>query len=115
MQVRTSSIMKGLILLMSLLQIAGVLQGAGPANNLFPSFADKHTIALWLFDETQYPHTTLTDASANEYDLRLQKGGKLVAGKFGNALKVMSGSGHAVSYAGFKGAVPIGEMREENE
>ena len=114
MEVRTSSITKGLILLMSLLQTAGVLQGAETANNLFPSIADKHTIALWLFDETQYPHTTLTDASVNEYDLRLQKGGELVTGKFGNALKVTSGPGHAVSYAGFKGAVPIGEMREKD-
>ncbi|MHC4575293.1 MAG: Calx-beta domain-containing protein, partial [Planctomycetota bacterium] len=31
-------------------------------ENRFPSFADGRTIALWLFDEADYPHTTLTDA-----------------------------------------------------
>jgi len=83
-------------------------------DNYFPSFCDDHTVGLWLFDETEYPHTTLTDASRYEYDLRLQEAGGLVPGKFGNALKLSGGSGHAVSYAGFKGAVPIGEMRERN-
>jgi len=77
-------------------------------------FAADNTIGLWLFDETQYPHTTLTDASEYEYDLRLQKGGKLVAGRFGNALKVSPGPEHAVSYAGFKGSVPIDQMREKD-
>jgi len=77
-------------------------------------FADDNTIGLWLFDETQYPHTTLTDAGRYEYDLRLQKGGKLVAGKFSNALKVSPGSEHAVSYAGFKGSIPTDEMREKD-
>jgi hypothetical protein len=73
---------------------------------------DKHTVALWLFDEPSYPNMVLTDAGRYGYDLRLQsayddwyvrtegKGeppaeplhvaGKygLVPGKFGHALYV---------------------------
>ena len=97
-----------LIWLVTAVTTAGVAQ---PKKSLFP---DNHTIGLWLFDETQYPHTTLTDASEYEYDLRLQKGGELVESPFRNALKVTPGPEHAVSYAGFKGSVPIGEMREKN-
>ena len=49
---------------------------------------DEHTIALWLFDEPDYRWVTLTDASPNKYDLRLQViTGALVDGKYGNALK----------------------------
>ncbi|MHC4622822.1 MAG: LamG-like jellyroll fold domain-containing protein [Planctomycetota bacterium] len=79
-------------------------------QDLFPSFPDKHTVGLWLFDETEYPYTTLTDASGYEYDLRLQKEGELVAGKFGSALKVAPGMDYAVNYVGFKGSVPIEDM-----
>jgi hypothetical protein len=77
-----------------------------------PASSDRHTIALWLFDEPQYPNMTLTDAGPYQNDLRLEtayarwwqrtdgKGepealplhveGKagLVPGKFGNALKL---------------------------
>jgi hypothetical protein len=87
---------------------------AGAALAEASIFADAHTVGLWLFDETQYPHTTLTDASKYEYDLRLQKAGRLVAGKFGNALRLSPGTGYAVSYAGFKGSVPTDEMREKD-
>ncbi|MHC4623583.1 MAG: LamG domain-containing protein [Planctomycetota bacterium] len=72
---------------------------------------DSDTVGLWLFDEFTYPHTTLTDAS--EYakaDLCLMDGGRMVTGKFGNALAV-SGSDYAVCYAGFAGKVPQEEMR----
>lgn len=41
------------------------------AEDLFPTFTDCNTVGLWLFDETQYPHTTLLDAGEYEYDLRL--------------------------------------------
>lgn len=34
--------------------------------------ADKHTVALWLFDEPSYPNMVLTDAGRHAYDLRLQ-------------------------------------------
>jgi hypothetical protein len=56
----------------------------------------------------------LTDASTNKYDLRLQDGGRLVEGRFGNALKVLSGSEHAVSYAGTMGDIGGRQMREKD-
>jgi len=100
--------------IIAVLACANGIQAGEPAEELFPSFADRHTAALWLFDETEYPHTTLTDAGSNEYDLRLQDGGRLVPGKFGNALQVSNGAGYAVSYAGFAGDVPGGPMRGRN-
>jgi hypothetical protein len=60
---------------------------------------DEHTVALWLFDEPQYPHMTLTDAGPNYYDLRLLNGGKMVPGRFGNAVKLCAQSEPAVIYA----------------
>ena len=75
---------------------------------------DSDVVTLWLFDETDYPHTTITDAS--EYagaDLCLMDGGHLVKGKFGNALQV-TGSDYAVSYAGFIGKLPEQELRERD-
>ncbi|MHC4389540.1 MAG: LamG-like jellyroll fold domain-containing protein, partial [Planctomycetota bacterium] len=101
--------------LLALMFAAAVVAGCGTAygrQNYFPSFADKHTVGLWLFDESDYPYTTLTDASEHEYDLRLMKGAKLVPGKFGNALKLTPGRDYAVSYAAWKGAVGFNNMRE---
>ncbi|HUW18423.1 MAG TPA: LamG-like jellyroll fold domain-containing protein [Sedimentisphaerales bacterium] len=72
---------------------------AEAARQFFTSFADANTVGLWLFDELQYPCTTLTDAGENWYDLRLLAGGRLVEGRFGNALKVSAGAGPAVCYA----------------
>ncbi|HUT28936.1 MAG TPA: LamG domain-containing protein [Sedimentisphaerales bacterium] len=94
-------------LLLSSLVTGGYVAG----QEYFPSFADGNTIALWLFDETGYPYATLTDASVYEYDLCLMDAGDLEAGRFGNALRI-SGSSFSSAYAGFKGAVPIEEMRE---
>ena len=97
--------------------IAGCLAAslvAGPSANFFPSYADGHTVALWLFDENQYPHTTLTDASENEYDLCLMEGGKLVPGKFGHALQISTNTEMAVGYAGFRGAIPEHHMRAKD-
>jgi len=75
---------------------------------------DSDIVGLWLFDESDYPHTTLTDASEYEKaDLCLMDGGKMVKGRFGNALKV-TGSDYAVCYAGFEGKVPEEELREED-
>jgi len=91
--------------------LAACVNTGKAAENIFPSFADAKTVGLWLFDETQYPHTTLTDASKYHYDLRLQQDGRLVSGRFGNALKIASGSEHAVSFAGFVGAVTNDYMR----
>ena len=39
-----------------------------------PQRADAQTIALWLFDEPQYPNMTLTDAGPYQNDLRLETG-----------------------------------------
>jgi hypothetical protein len=82
----------------------------------FPPFADSNTVALWLFDETEYPYTTLTDAGEYEYDLRLEDSGRLIAGKFGNALSMSPGAGYNLYYAEWKGilcamhmAAPAGE------
>ena len=67
-----------------------------PCNSTAP---DDHTIALWLFDEPDYPGMTLTDASRHQFDLRLKTGGKLVPGRFGNAVELSSNTGIAVEYA----------------
>ncbi len=104
-----------IVKLLNLILVVAIVGGCSTAygeKDYFPSFADKHTIGLWLFDETDYPYTTLTDAGQNEYDLRLMKGGKLVPGKFGNALKLTPGRDYAVSYAAWKGAVGFNKMRE---
>jgi len=47
------------------------------------------TIALWLFDEQVeiYPSSVLNDQSNNDYPLVIGPGGKIVPGKFGNALE----------------------------
>lgn len=71
----------------------------------FPPFADSNTVGLWLFDEIEYPYTTLTDASEYEYDLRLEDIGQLAKGKFGNALRMSPGAGYNLYYAGWKGIV----------
>jgi len=78
---------------------------AGPSSqqNLFPAFPDEYTVVLWPFDETEYPHATLTDASVNEFDLTLMSGGHLDKGRFGQALRVSPGEGAAVSFATSKG------------
>jgi hypothetical protein len=71
----------------------------------FPPFTDSNTVALWLFDEIEYPYTTLTDASEYEYDLRLEDAGELTEGKFGNALSMSPGAGYNLYYAEWKGIV----------
>lgn len=58
--------------------------------------ANSEPIALWLFDETQYPHSNLTDASLDRFDLHLLEQGEMVPGKFGNALKASPGPGYVI-------------------
>jgi hypothetical protein len=101
-------------IIVSLLAVvaAGGVVAAGTPRNYFPSFADAHTVGLWLFDETQYPYTTITDASKYEYDLRLMKGARLVSGRFGNCLKCTPGLDHGAGYAAWKGIVAFNHMRE---
>lgn len=47
------------------------------------------TTALWLFDEPQglYPSSVIDDVSPNDYVLTIGPGGRIVPGKFGNALE----------------------------
>ena len=94
-----------LSLVFSVFALLFAINNAGAAEDFFPSFADTNTVGLLLFDETEYPYTTLTGAGLYEYDLRLMKAGRLVAGRFGNAFKVTPGLDMAVSYAGWKGAI----------
>ncbi|MCA9430155.1 MAG: LamG domain-containing protein, partial [Candidatus Omnitrophica bacterium] len=67
---------------------------------------EASTVALWLFDETDYSYTTLLDAEAGEYDLRLDQQGRLVPGRFGNALKNDAGPGFSVHYSVWSGIPP---------
>lgn len=69
------------------------------SRNHFPGFADRHTVVLWLFDEPAYPYMNLTDAGAHLLDLRLFEEGRLVAGKYGNALRFVAQSGPAAGYS----------------
>jgi len=66
--------------------------------------SNAQTIALWLFDEPVglYPSHVMDDQSVNDYPLVLGPGGKLVKGKFGNALSTQK-------YAEIK--LPEGEAR----
>src|SRR5687767_7937870 len=47
------------------------------------------TVALWLFDEQVgvYPSSVLNDAGPKSYFLILGRGGEIVPGRFGNALR----------------------------
>ncbi|MHC4477570.1 MAG: LamG domain-containing protein [Planctomycetota bacterium] len=103
--------LKYTIFICIILTIYSFLTVSSAADNHFPRFADNHTIGLWLFDEKQYPNTTLTDAGAYEYDLRLQETGQLIEGKFGNALKTSPGAGYNLYYAEWKGKVSPNHMR----
>ena len=53
-----------------------------------PKQVESQTIALWLFDEPQglYPSHVIDDASENDYPLVIGRSGKIVKGKYGNAL-----------------------------
>ena len=112
MKIGTSTVILSLTIPVVVACASEVALGTENNARFFPSFADEHTVGLWLFDETDYPYTTLTDASRYEYDLRLMKGGKLVPGKFGNCLKLTPGLDYAVGYAAWKGMVAFTHMRE---
>jgi len=81
-------------------------------KNVFHTFPDKHTLALWLFDESDYNYSTLCDASENYYDLRLMADGRMATGKYGNSLTMSGSTGHVVSYAGFAGKVVNNHIRK---
>lgn len=56
--------------------LGSLLVSAEPGSGSWPAGdgADKHTVALWLFDETPYPNVILTDAGPLQHDLRLVSG-----------------------------------------
>ena len=109
---KTSSTIDFVLIAAILLAYTGVMFGAENETDYFPSFSDDHTVGLWLFDETEYPYTTITDASKYEYDLRLMKGGRIVPGKFGNCLKLTPGLDPAVGYSSWKGHISFAHLRE---
>lgn len=103
------------------LTLVGVvwLAGAAPPSTAASDHpgVDEHTVALWLFDEPQYGHMTLTDAGPHQIDLRLETGPKpeesvptplprsmsegrrgLVEGRFGRALHLPIGDGAGVTW-----------------
>ncbi len=67
--------------------------------------SEPRTIALWLFDDPDYPAVTLTDAGERQIDLRLREQGRLVSGRFGRALE----SGAALGLV-TEMACPTGEL-----
>jgi hypothetical protein len=56
---------------------------------LASQLARGETVALWLFDEQVgiYPSCVLGDAGTDRFPLVIGPGGRIVAGKFGNALE----------------------------
>ena len=60
------------------------------------------TVALWLFDEQAgvYPSSVLNDAGPASHFLILGRGGALVPGKFGRALRPVTPPPLAISYRG---------------
>ena len=77
------------------------------------NYSEDVTIALWLFDEPDYPNMTLTDASVNQLDLRLKTGGELAAGKYGNALKILGNGKPPAEYSLLRRKEYIGELPED--
>ena len=115
MKTKTRSIFLALCLavIFVVLRMTAVAVGNGDLvwkADYFGSFADQHTVALWLFDETPYAYNTLTDAGIYEYDLRLFDG-TLAPGKFGTALKTVPGTGYNLYYAEWMGKVCKVRMR----
>lgn len=84
-------------------QPTAAMKPAGASQPPIPAAADPHTVALWLFDESNYPFATLTDAGPNEYDLVLLERGALVPGRFGQALQPKRDADLTVTLAGFEG------------
>lgn len=58
----------------------------------FAQLCFSQTIALWLFDEPQglYPSHVIDDSSPNDYPLVIGRAGRIVEGKYGNALDATS-------------------------
>lgn len=81
-------------------------------------YSRPQTIAVWLFDEhlDLYPSSVLHDVGPNENTLILGRGGRIVPGKFGNALEIIAPEPlplpeHTVSERFGIGKIPIPEGR----
>jgi len=84
--------------------LAGLFVPPARGQSLTPG-VDANTVALWPFDEAHYVNMTLTDAGPGQYDLRLRLGGRMVAGRFGNALEISTQSLPACMFAEIGGAL----------
>ncbi len=62
----------------------------------FSNIAWAQTIAAWPFDEPLdvYPSTVISDVGPNDYPMVLGPGGRIVEGKFGNALEPLKQTQH---------------------
>jgi hypothetical protein len=69
-----------------------------------PLGLSAETIGLWLFDEQEgiYPSSLLNDAGPNDYSLIIGRGGKIVPGKFGRALRAAEPAPFEPMYAGVR-------------
>jgi hypothetical protein len=95
------------------------LMGLSMALLLFVNSKAQQPVSIWLFDEAQglYPSSVLENSSQNDYPMVLGLGGKIVPGKFGNALEV-SGVLHVDLPKGdveFGLADPVGTTSNGNE
>jgi hypothetical protein len=83
--------MKQKIVIMSITLVVRLVTTTAFAETFFPTFPDSNTVALWLFDETEwkfsfiysripneYDYMTLCDAGEGAYDLRLMPNGRLL-------------------------------------
>jgi len=68
---------------------ARLLAASMVATMLGTVFLRADTVALWLFDEQEqlYPSSILNDAGPQDWFLVLGRGGEIVPGKFGRALR----------------------------
>ncbi len=69
-----------------------------------PCAAPAETAALWLFDEQEqlYPSSILNDAGPDGYFLVLGRGGAIVPGRFGRALRPVEPAPFEPKYAGVR-------------
>ena len=85
------------------------LVGFASGSLSFPAICAAEATALWLFDEPRetYPSSVLDSSSENDFPLVLGQGGRIVTGKFGNALE--AGARVPIEYP--SGVTPFGLRR----
>ena len=67
-----------------------VVSGVAGTGLLVSPVQSAETVAAWLFDEPRgsYPSSVMDSSAGDDFPLVLGQGGRLVAGKFGNALSM---------------------------